>query len=192
MSALVVLIIRHAEKPHEAWPGPGLTIDGSPDEKSLVVRGWQRAGAWAALLGADLNPDEYPKPSVIYAARPGDDQQAPADKQPSKRSLETVRPLADRLQLSPIVKWGQEDGERLVSEVAGLTGVVLICWEHKLIGSSIVPALLGNQTLPGVPAKWDSKRFDVVLRFDRAAPGASWSFRQLLPRLLAGDSDVPM
>jgi hypothetical protein len=28
MSALTLLIIRHAEKPGESWPGPGLTPDG--------------------------------------------------------------------------------------------------------------------------------------------------------------------
>jgi hypothetical protein len=31
-----------------------------------------------------------------------------------------------------------------------------------------------------------------VLRFDRAQSGAPWSFRQLFPRLLAGDLDVPL
>ena len=50
MSALSVLIIRHAEKPGESWLGPGLTSDGSEDRTSLVIRGWQRAGAWSALF----------------------------------------------------------------------------------------------------------------------------------------------
>jgi hypothetical protein len=36
---LTILIIRHAEKPDESWPGPGLTPDGSADKKSLVIRG---------------------------------------------------------------------------------------------------------------------------------------------------------
>lgn len=49
----------------------------------------------------------------------------------------------------------------------------------------------GKQTIPGVPTKWDSNRFDVVLRFDRAMPNAPWSFRQLSPRLMSGDSDAP-
>ena len=43
--ALTILIIRHAEKPDEAWPGPGLTEQGENDTESLVIRGWQRAGA---------------------------------------------------------------------------------------------------------------------------------------------------
>ena len=44
ISALTILIIRHAENGGENWPGPGLTANGMPDEKSLVLRGWQRAG----------------------------------------------------------------------------------------------------------------------------------------------------
>jgi hypothetical protein len=43
-----------------------------------------------------------------------------------------------------------------------------------------------------MPKKWDGARFDVVLRFDRSALGAPWSFRQLFPRLLSGDSDTPL
>ena len=31
MSALTILVIRHAEKPGEDWPGPGLTENGEPD-----------------------------------------------------------------------------------------------------------------------------------------------------------------
>ncbi len=29
MSGLTILIIRHAEKPGEDWPGPGLTDEGA-------------------------------------------------------------------------------------------------------------------------------------------------------------------
>jgi len=70
MSTLAILIIGHAEKPGESWPGPGLTPDGTPDKKSLVVRGWQRANSWAALFGGRLGGQDYPKPSAIYAADP--------------------------------------------------------------------------------------------------------------------------
>jgi Mechanosensitive ion channel len=38
--------------------------------KSLVIRGWQRAGSWAALFGTGMGGAEYPKPSAIYAADP--------------------------------------------------------------------------------------------------------------------------
>ena len=67
---LTILIIRHAEKPGGTWPGPGLTSEGKEDEKSLVLRGWERAGAWAVLFGTSLGAESYPKPSAIYAANP--------------------------------------------------------------------------------------------------------------------------
>src|SRR5437899_2403330 len=34
--------------------------------------------------------------------------------------------------------------------------------------------------------------FDALLRLDRAQSGAPWQFRQLLPQLLAGDSNQPL
>jgi hypothetical protein len=188
MSALTILIIRHAEKPGESWPGPGLTLDGIPDNKSLVIRGWQRAGSWSALLGAGLNKLDYPPPSVIYAANPKGES---AD-EPSQRPFETVTPLADRLKLTIDTTYAVGQEAQLVGTILDLTGVVLVAWEHKAIAKSILPAIANGQTVPGMPTKWNGERFDVGLRFDRAAPGAPWSFRQLLPCLLSGDSAAPM
>jgi hypothetical protein len=188
MSTLTVLIIRHAEKPDEAGAGAGLTEDGQPDKKSLVIRGWQRAGAWTALFGAGLGGDLFPQPTVIYAANPD----RGADGEPSQRPFETIEPLAKRLHLAPITRWGHGDEAELAAEIIKLTGVVLVCWEHKLIASALLPALIGAQSLPSVPAKWGGTRFDVVLRLDRAFPTAPWSFRQLFPRILAGDTEVPL
>jgi hypothetical protein len=68
----------------------------------------------------------------------------------------------------------------------------LVSWEHKAIAAAILPAIAHGQSISGMPRKWDGTRFDVVLRFDRSAEGAPWSFRQLFPRLLSGDSDTPM
>jgi hypothetical protein len=188
MSALTILIIRHAEKPDESWPGPGLTADGAGDKKSLVVRGWQRAGSWSALFGAGLGAGDFPEPAVIYAANPiaqtGDDT--------SQRPLETISPLAARLNLRPVVKFGVGQEPALVAELIGLSGAVLVSWEHKAIAAAILPAIAHGQTIAGMPRKWDGTRFDVVLRFDRSAEGAPWSFRQLFPRMLSGDSDTPL
>jgi hypothetical protein len=102
MSALMILIIRHAEMPGESWPGPGLTTEGAGHEKSLVVRGWQRAGSWSALFGAGLGGGDFPQPAVIYAANPT----AQAGDDPSQRPFETISPLATRLNLAPVVKFG--------------------------------------------------------------------------------------
>ena len=186
MSALTVMLVRHGEKPGGAFPGPGTTPEGVEDDKSLVVRGWQRAGAWASLFVA--GPNDYPRANVVYAAAP-----RPLTKKAefSHRPFETAGPTAARLALDVRSRWCVGEERALVDEISELTSVVLVFWEHKAICSAIVPMLCAGQTIPGVPTKWDGDRFDVVLRFDRALPGAPWSFRQLSPRLLSGDIDTP-
>lgn len=182
MSATTVFIIRHGEKPGKNGNG-GFDAEGEPDPASLIARGWQRAGAWAALFGGGTGGGDYPTPGVLYATKPTGKSQRP---------LQTITPLAERLHLSPHRDVEENDGEGLAARVAALTGVVLICWEHKNIVATVLPALLEAQKPPNAPIKWDGDRFDVVLRLDRAVPGSLWSFRQMFPRLLAGDSDIPL
>jgi hypothetical protein len=154
-----------------------------------VIRGWQRAGAWATLFGAGIDTGgTYPVPARIYAADPANAEEG----EPSQRPFETIKPLADRLRLTPITRWGDGDEGKIVWDINGFTGVVLVCWEHKAIIASLLPALLVGQQVPDFPPKWDGERFDVVLRLDRASPAAPWSFRQLFPQLLAGDSNAPV
>jgi hypothetical protein len=190
MSALTILVIRHAEKPDNPTIGPGLTEQGVENKHSLVVRGWQRAGTWAALFGSAALGADFPTPSVIYAADPA--KPPTEDGSVSKRPFQTILPLCQRLHITPVTRFGVGDEMQLLDEVRELTGIALLCWEHKRIAEAILPELAKGQTLPNLPAKWDGTRFDVVLRFDRAQSGGQWSFRQLFPRLLAGDQDVPM
>jgi hypothetical protein len=189
MAGQIVLVIRHAEKPDHGGPGPGLTANGEKDKRSLVIRGWQRAGAWAALFGAGhADASSYPTPARIYAADPADGE----DGEPSQRPFETIGPLAARLALTPITKWGYGDEAHLAADLNAFAGVALVCWEHKAIITGLLPALLAGQQVADLPPKWDGARFDVVLRLDRPDPGAAWSFRQLFPLLLAGDSTQPV
>jgi hypothetical protein len=192
MSGLTVLIIRHAEKPdtHNLDLGPGLTRSGQENKHSLVIHGWQRAGAWAALFGTGNGGSDFPKPDIVYAANP--EQPASDDGSHSKRPLETITPLCERLHIRPHITLGVGNEGELVAEIEKLTGVVLVCWEHKRIIKGIVPALAKNQTILHLPTEWDATRFDVVLRFTRVAVGAAWSFRELFPQLMPGDSDVPL
>src|SRR5579864_5080663 len=120
MGALTVLIIRHGEKTGEQWPGPGLTRNGKPDEASLVVRGWQRAGAWAALFGSGLGGADYPKPERIFAVDPKGDPKGDQREQPSRRPYETAKPLAARLGF-PIDKRVQGQEAKLAAEIKALT-----------------------------------------------------------------------
>jgi hypothetical protein len=103
-SHLTILIIRHAEKPDwpevekPDWPGPGLKANGSTDPNSLIVRGWQRAGAWSALFGAGLGGKDYPQPETIYAADPDPDPKKLAvGLAVGQRPYETIIPLKQRL-----------------------------------------------------------------------------------------------
>jgi hypothetical protein len=96
------------------------------------------------------------------------------------------------LGLKPVTIWALGQEADLVKEIIRLSGIVLVFWEHKRIISHMIPAIAAGKDLPGLPSKWNRLRFDVVLRFDRGAPADAWSFRQLFPRLLAGDSDTPL
>jgi hypothetical protein len=192
LSALTIYFIRHAEKPNEQWPGPGLTDEGTPDAKSLVIRGWQRAGAWAALFGAGLEQADYLAPEAVFAAKPGD---GPQNEDASRRPYETVLPLVARLRLekkqfNASIK--QNQAMQLVAAVQQLSGVVLVCWEHKALAKDILPLIPLKDNSPPVPTKWNDDRFDVVLRFDRAVDDTRFTFRELYPRLLSGDSDKPL
>lgn len=190
MSALTILLIRHAEKPDDPSLGPGLTLKGEKDARSLVIRGWQRSGAWTALFASGVGGADFPKPALIYAADPS--KPSAEDVSISQRPYETVLPLCERLNMKPITSYGVGDEEALLAELKQLRGVVLVCWEHKKIVEAILPGLAAGQALLRLPKKWDKERFDVVLRFDRAQKDAQWTFRQLFPSLLAGDQEVPL
>jgi hypothetical protein len=191
MKALTLFIIRHAEKPDTTQPalGPGLMEDGTEDTESLVIRGWQRAGAWDSLFGAGLGGKDYLPPDKIYAATPG----AAGDPNdgPSRRPAETISVLAARLGLNADESIPKGKEGHLVKKLMEHDGVVLVCWEHKAIVEDILPGLpVSNRD--DLPAKWSGDRFDVVLRFDRAEDAQSMVFKPLYPRLLPGDSDKPV
>src|SRR5271157_3604563 len=86
-----IMIIRHGEKPPKTPNTKPLDVklDGSPgDGKSLIVPGWQRAGALNAFFApynATPSTLEIAGPDYIYAADP---------KGESQRPCETVTPLA--------------------------------------------------------------------------------------------------
>jgi hypothetical protein len=187
MNALTILLIRHAEKPGEEWSGPGLTVEGEQDTESLVIRGWQRAGAWTALFGAGLGG--YPAPQAIYAATPGAPDKL--NHGPSRRPYQTIMALAPRLNLVPNTSFAKGKEEYLVKALLKLSGVVLVCWEHKAILSDILPKLPVSNS-GDLPTHWSKHRFDVVLRFDRGAAATDFVFREFWPCLMSGDLGTPL
>ncbi|HEX4199928.1 MAG TPA: hypothetical protein VHY59_00310, partial [Chthoniobacterales bacterium] len=114
--------------------------EGAENDKSLVIRGWQRAGAWAALFGTELGGEQYPKPNMIYAANP---DTSPIE-EPSHRPFQTVIPLCKRLDLPPIVDFQVGQERELASAIVDCSGVVLISWEHKAITNQLLPSIAGG------------------------------------------------
>jgi hypothetical protein len=171
-----IIFIRHAEKPDSGNGDRGVAPDGSVDDESLTIRGWQRAGALTLFFSTRSEI----KPSVIFASGIGHDSK-------SKRPIETVTALAGQIHPAPLITTHlRDDLHPLMEEVSTRNGTVLVCWEHKRI-----PALVG--LLPGPPAipkDWPDDRFDVLWIFDRTDDG--WSFSQMPQLLLPGDSAKPI
>lgn len=180
----VIFIMRHAEKPDGAWQG--VDERGFPDEQSLTVRGWQRAGALPGLFGPSMG---LPAPDRIYAAAV-QKRVTPTGKTGSwsKRSMETVSVLAAKLNLEVDDTFTRREEPALADWVARLEGTTLICWSREAI-PAIAGALLGRTTSPPL---WPSDRFDVIWRFSRPDVGQPWIFDQLCQCLLPGDGAKPI
>ncbi|MDR6445188.1 phosphoglycerate mutase family protein [Paraburkholderia sp. 22099] len=178
-----IIFIRHAEKPG-ADEGIGVEADGTSDEESLAVRGWQRAGALARFFcPIDEARAARLTPAAVFAPGTG-----PASK--SKRAMQTVAPLVALLRQTSRVKYvtahQKDDGPALMRDVLAQPGIVLIAWEHK-----VLPSLIEHlPRAPAVPAIWPSDRFDMIWILDRLPDG--WSFSQVPQLLLPGDSAEPI
>ena len=179
-----LMIIRHAEKPTGSGAPYGITEAGQQDKESLTTRGWTRAGALVALFdprGADGNPmptrPGISRPATIFAARPATGS--------SKRSQETVTPIAAALNLVVDTRFTKGQEADLAAALAGVPGPVLVAWQREQISAII--AHLGT-VAPAPPASWPEDRFDVVYVFTRSS--SSWTFTQLPQMLLAGDSPI--
>jgi hypothetical protein len=138
-----IMIIRHAEKPpnppNKSGPWDVQEDGQSGGGKSLIVTGWQRAGALNAFFAPYKSTPANPgivTPHHIYAANPKGETQRP---------WETVTPLAAWLgykegssQFDTSYSIGDE--KDLVKSVLGHSSPVLICWEHD----HIMPDMVGD------------------------------------------------
>jgi len=203
MEPLTIYIIRHAEKPvgkkGDAGALLGVDPDGTHDSHNLIVRGWQRAGGLAQLFAKDPlgTPMRYgiSEPQTIFATSfvapaPGDQDEADGgDDSKSQRPQSTVLPLVEKLQpkgVPFITKYAEGEEQKVAKHASELSGSVLIAWHHGHI-----PALatdIGGTGI-GIPAHWDSARFDLIWVLTRDAAGA-WTFQQLPQYVLAGDAAV--
>jgi hypothetical protein len=179
-----IFVIRHAEKP--VGTTKGIDEHGHADKDSLIVHGWQRAGALAEFFGSKQG---LPAPDRIFASAAGKKSaRAAKTGSKSKRPMQTVTPLAAKLGQRIDRKYAKSEEAALVKAVTARDGKTLVCWQHEAI-PKIAGLILGS--LKGVPERWPSRRFDVVWRFTSSRSGA-WTFDQVCQLVLAGDSAKPI
>ncbi len=160
----------HAEKPGD--PGADNPIDGP----NLSTRGYERAGALAPYVPAQLG-----RPDFLFAA------QATAN---SNRPVETITPLAKAIGVEINSKHADKDYGKVASDIlsdAKCAGkLVLICWRHGKI-QDLATALGAKQPVP----KWPGTVFDRVWPITYPTDGSAAKNLPLqdhAQRLLYGDS----
>jgi hypothetical protein len=176
-----VMIIRHAEKPVNSIKG--VNAAGTQDPESLIVQGWQRAGALIGLFDPDstvFSNSALATPDKIYASNPGTDG--------SERPLETITPLAAKLVLTPDESFVKGQEKHLAEDVLKQSGIVLICWQHQKIHSIAKHLTKSGPPSPPIPDPWPGDRFDLVFVFTPPTQaGQLWTLTQVPQLLLAGD-----
>jgi hypothetical protein len=182
-----VSLLRHAEKQIGGLLPQGVSLDGTPDPESLTPRGWQRAGAIVGLFvqrsGASGNPVDLPTPTHLFASEIGPHSQ-------SRRPIETLQPLAERLGLPIGELFLQDEIDGLVSAILACDGDVLVAWEHKRI-----PLIAGRLVADPatVPQTWPDDRYDLVWVLEPSeARQPGFRLRQVPQLLLAGDRAEPI
>ncbi|MEP6646110.1 MAG: hypothetical protein ABJC12_03405 [Saprospiraceae bacterium] len=175
-----IMVIRHAEKPTVSEIG--VNFEGKLSTESLIVKGWLRAGAIIPFFNpaeSILQTSEISVPDVIYAC-------AAETTVESMRSIETVTPLSQRLNLLVNKDFGKKEVKEMISHVMLQSGTILICWKHEDI------PLIANQILANLeaPQSWPAERFDIVWIFDLDLSTGQYAFSQLPQNLLPGDQDT--
>lgn len=182
-----IMVIRHAEKPGGRFAG--VTEWGETNAHDLSVRGWQRAGALCCLFAPADGPLQnalLAKPTFIFASASIDDP-TPGNSR-SRRSLETVSPLAQRIGIEVDLRFSKGEEKALAETAKACHGPVLIAWQHENI-STIAHAILGAKIAPQI---WPPDRFDLIFVFTRDALTGNYRFAQVPQCLLAGDSPRPI
>jgi hypothetical protein len=174
-----VSLIRHGEKQIGAVLPQGISVDGTPDPSSLTPRGWQRAGALIGLFVArpDGGAPPLPSPAHLFASEIGPHSQ-------SRRPLETLQPIAERLGLAISEPYLQDQLDELVQAILACDGDVLVSWEHKRIPLITARLVADPSTIPSV---WPDDRYDVVWVLEPGATAGGFRLRQVPQLLLAGD-----
>lgn len=179
--ATKIMLIRHAEKPAKDFTPYGVTLNGERSQESLDVRGWQRAGAFTSLFAptdGHFQHASLARPRFLYASKF-------LRRKGSKRPIQTITPLADKLGIGINDDFRRSDFESMLEEVFLCKGIVLICWQREYIPSIALHILGGRKIAPRV---WPEDRFDLVWVFDLNRSSTGYGFKQVPQKLLMGDS----
>jgi hypothetical protein len=142
----------------------------------LSAKGQQRAAALAPYFLLTEELLTYGKPVAVYA-------QQPSDKRPSRRCVETVKPLAVAM-ATEVQQFPHSEFAKMVKAVLkrrkndGKT--VVICWDHDALPE--IAAALGVKACP----RWPGRDFDRlwVITFPDGKP----TLRDMPQRLMYKDS----
>jgi hypothetical protein len=183
--ATKIMVMRHAEKPAKDGAPHGVTLEGDRNKESLEPRGWQRAGALTNLFAptnGHIQNAALAKPQFLYASKP-------LRRKGSRRPMETITPLAEKLAIEINLHHERSDVDGVVEKILSCRGVVLMCWQREYI-PQIASEILGTER--GVPGLWPEDRFDMIWVFDLDPRSGSYKFRQVPQRLLMGDRATPI
>jgi hypothetical protein len=186
-SSRTIFIIRHGEKP-ETPPPWGVEPLGAIDRHSLLVRGWQRAGALATLFAPYR---EALRPGLL---RP-DQLLSPTYGEPTTtaehRTFQTILPLSQLTGVGIMSPFAEGEEAMLGTWLGETTsGVTLVCWEHTRIHTigEAIPTQPGTK----IPGTWPEERFDIVWSFVREPASGRYTFEQIPQMLLAEDREAPI
>ena len=182
--ATKIMLLRHAEKPAKDNAPFGVNRKGERNKESLAVRGWQRAGALTNLFAPANGHLQHPSlatPQFLYASKP-------LLRKGSRRPLQTIVPLGEKLDIKINSEFDRSDFEEMLAEVFSRAGVVLICWQREYI-PNIASLILGSKII--APSDWPEDRFDMIWVFDLHR-SATYKFSQVPQKLLAGDLTSPI
>lgn len=179
------MLLRHAEKPAKDGAPFGVTRKGLRSKEALTVRGWQRAGALANLFAPAhgyFQHESLATPQFLYASKP-------VLRKGSRRSLQTITPLGEKLAIKINSEFQRAEFEKMLADAFSRNGVVLICWQREYI-PAIASLILGNNTT--APADWPEDRYDMIWIFDLDRSSCTYTFTQAPQELLNGDLIVPI
>jgi hypothetical protein len=144
-----ILLIRHGEKPKECQDDPKANDSKFPD---LSPAGYARADKLAPYL-----EKKYGKADFIFAAKSSK----------TKRPVETITPYSKLIGVPIDSQYDNGDEPKLagilLSDPKYAGKLVVICWRHEEM-PQFAAAL--NAPVGTYPKKWDSKIYNVYLKFD--------------------------